>query len=192
MQLNVYLISHPIINKLSTQIMYSTKSKNYVNTYIYSQLNLFLIYEVLRKLVQTKKIYIKNIDYIEEIYIFNPKESYILLTNLENCGDIILYLKTIVPQLSLIHINLNKKQYINKNYLNDNIKNLEEKQKIVVIEQFLDNHSIIPLIDYLIYNIRIKSKTIKLICITCTNNILSIMNNRYPSLEIYTTKIISS
>nr|QVY57956.1 uracil phosphoribosyltransferase or UMP pyrophosphorylase [Betaphycus gelatinus] len=191
MQLNIYLISHPIIHKLSTQLIYSIKNKNNINIYNYAELNLFLIYEVLRRLIQTKTIYINNIDYIEEICIFNPQDSYLFLTNIEDCGDITSYLKTIMPRLSLVHINLNKKHYINKNYLNENIINLSNKQKIIVMEKFLNSYSIIQLIDYLIYNVKIKSNKIKLICITCTNNILDIINNKYPSLEIYTTKIIS-
>nr|QVY58161.1 uracil phosphoribosyltransferase or UMP pyrophosphorylase [Eucheuma denticulatum] len=192
MQLNVYLISHPIIHKLSTQLMYFTKNKNNINAQTYNGLNLFLIYETLRKLVRTKTIYMKNIDYIEETSMFNPQESYLLLTNIENCSDIITYLKNIIPKLSLIHINLNKKQYINKNYLSESIINIANNQKIIIMENFLDSNSIIQLIEYLIYNIKIKDNKIKIICITCTNNILEIINNKYPLLEIYTTKIINS
>nr|WCH56222.1 hypothetical protein [Calliblepharis sp.] len=190
MPLNIYIISHPIINKLSTDIIYSEKKDNQLYTHVYNQINFLLIYELLRKWIKIQNLYIKDIDYIKEISIFDPKESYLLFTNLENCCDIINNLKTIIPKLYLIHTytNENKENYIkihpNFNY---DIKN----NKIIIMEKILNNYSIINFIDNLINKYQITSTSIKIICIACNNNILKVINNKYSTLEIYTTKIIS-
>nr|WCH56422.1 hypothetical protein [Hypnea sp.] len=190
MQLNIYIISHPIINKLSTQIIYSTKQDNHLHIHINNQINFLLIYELLRKWIKIQNIYIKDIDYTKKISIFAPQESYLLLTNLENCCDIINNLKVIMPKLSLIHTYMSKNN--NKDIrihhtLNYDIKN----NKIIIMEQILNNYSIIDLIDDLINNYQIAITCIKIICIACSNNILDIINKKYSSLEIYTTKIIN-
>nr|YP_010902975.1 hypothetical protein REP59_pgp005 [Hypnea flava]WCH55029.1 hypothetical protein [Hypnea flava] len=192
MTLNIYIISHPIINTLSSQIIYSIKENNKINESIYNEMNFLLIYELLRKWIKVKNIYIKNINYIKEISIFNPSESYTLCANLEKCYNIIDHLKVLIPKLSIIHTytytdgNCNTKIYYNSKQ-GKKLKN----NKIIIIEQILNNNSIINLVNELInqYNIHITS--IKIICIACNNRVLELINKKYSKLEIYTTKIIN-
>nr|YP_010904371.1 hypothetical protein REQ04_pgp005 [Catenella fusiformis]WCH57622.1 hypothetical protein [Catenella fusiformis] len=188
MQLNIYLISHPIINKLSTEIIYSTSKDNCIHTHTYSQLNLFLIYEVLRRYIKIQNIYVKHLKYTKEICIFYPKESYLFLANIEEYGSTITNIKTIIPKVHVIHTIFNSKI---KEYIQNSITNIIKKQKIIIIEKLLDNFSIIQLLDYLIIDNNINIDTVKIVCIACTNNILEIIGNKYPSLKIYTTKIIN-
>lgn len=155
---------------------------------MYNQLNLFLIYEVLRKYIQTQNIYVKNLKYTKEICIFYPKESYLFLTDIEDCGSVINNIKIMIPQVNLIHTVFNNKV---KEYVENRIVNIVNKQNIIIMEKLLNNLSIIQLLDYLITNRKININTIKIICIACTNKILEVISNKYPSLKIYTTKIIN-
>nr|QCI06178.1 hypothetical protein [Dicranema revolutum] len=194
MQLNIFIISNPIINKLCNQIShYGTKGKNDIDTNISSQLKLLLIYEVLRKWINIQYIYIKDLDYIKEICIYSPTESYLLLTNVESCSNIIPNIKTIMPKLSLIHtyLNLTKETYINirENCLDDDIIGLMNRQKIIIMENILNNYAIMQLLDYLIFKQKINIHQIKIICIICTHKILKMIGSKYPLLNIYTAKI---
>nr|YP_009773986.1 uracil phosphoribosyltransferase or UMP pyrophosphorylase [Caulacanthus okamurae]QIZ74603.1 uracil phosphoribosyltransferase or UMP pyrophosphorylase [Caulacanthus okamurae] len=194
MQLNVYLISNPIISKLSHQIIYSAEKKNNIYIDIQCQLNLFLIYETLKKWIKIENIYIKNIDHIKKKCIFDTQESHLLLTNIQDCSNIISNIKTILPKLYIVHtcIDEKTKQYININddYLGKDIINTIKKQKIIIIQTLLNNNSIIQLLNYLTLNHKINVNAIKIICTGCTTNILEMISNEYPSLEIYTTQII--
>uniref|UniRef100_UPI003001F160 hypothetical protein n=1 Tax=Anunuuluaehu liula TaxID=3049639 RepID=UPI003001F160 len=191
MQLNVYLISHPIIQKLSNTIINSKPENNQIYNYNTSSLGFLLIYEVIRKWIKTQNIYIKNIELTKELYVFNSKESYLIIANLMDCNQIISGISLLLPQVHLQHINLNtyKKKYINNDCIDSNIINIIKKQKIIIIERFLSNYSIIKLLDYLLLKQHIKISQIKIMCITCTNSICEQLGNKYQSLEIYTTKI---
>lgn len=193
MQLNVYLISHPIIKKLSSTIIYSKTKNDQIYNYYISSLGLLLIYEVIRKWIKTQNIYIKNIELTKELSLFNYKESYLIMTNLMDCNQIISGISIILPQVHLQHINLNeyKQKYINNDCIDSNIINIIKTQKIIIIEKFLNNYSIIKLLDYLLSKQDINVNQIKIMCITCTNSILELLGNKYPYLEVYTTKIYS-
>nr|YP_010902776.1 hypothetical protein REP55_pgp005 [Hypnea nidulans]WCH54631.1 hypothetical protein [Hypnea nidulans] len=191
MPLNIYIISHPIISILSTQIIYSLSKNNKTNEPVYDEINFLLIYELLRKWIKVTNIYIKDINQIKEISVFNPKESYILFTNLEKCYNIIIHLKTLIPKLSLVHINTYKDNNNNKIYFNSNREQYFINNKIIIVEKILNNNSIIDFVHELINDYKIQITSIKIICIVCNQKVLEIINKRYSNLEIYTTKIIN-
>lgn len=192
MTLNIYIISHPIINTLSSQIIYSIQENNEINESIYNEINFLLIYELLRKWIEVKNIYIKNIDYIQEISMFNPNESYTLFANLEKCYNIIDSLKILIPKLSIIHTYTYKdRNYNAKIYYNSNQEKKLKNSKIIIIEKILSNNSIINFVTELVKQYNIHITCIKIICIACHNKILELINKKYSNLEIYTTKIIN-
>lgn len=195
MRLNVYLVSHPIIQKISAQMIYSIDSKNPISyNYHGSQpLHMLLIYEVIRKWIKIYKIYIPYIDFIKESYVFDSKDSYIIITNLMNCGNILPNINSILPQVYIQHLNLNNTSMtnINDNDFNSNIINIIKSKKIIIMDNFL-KLSIIQLLDYLIITKEVKIETIKIICITCTNKTLEKIANKYPLMSIYTTKIYNN
>nr|YP_010903770.1 hypothetical protein REP92_pgp005 [Hypnea wynnei]WCH56622.1 hypothetical protein [Hypnea wynnei] len=192
MPLNIYIISHPIISTLSTQIIYSIQKNNKINESIYNEINFLLIYELLRKWIKVKNIYIKDINYIKEISIYNPKESYILFANLEKCYNIINSLKILIPKLSIIHTNTYKdKNYNTKIHYKYNQEKHLKNSKIIIVQQVLNNKSVINFIHELINHYNVHITSIKIICIACNSKILEIINKKYTNLEIYTTKIIN-
>lgn len=184
MRLNIYLISHPIIKQLSQDIINS----NLINEQIYKHntklLGYLLIYETIRRWVNIHYIYIKNIESYKEIYKFDTQESYIILTDLIECNDIISNISTILPKMGLQHINFKNNQQDNYEYIQT-----IGKEKIIIVEKFLNNYSVIRLIDYLVKKQKIKSSQIKIMCVTCSHSICEYLGNQYQSLEIYTTKI---
>nr|QOS04516.1 uracil phosphoribosyltransferase [Sarcopeltis skottsbergii] len=184
MRLNIYLISHPIIKQLSLSIINTSLKNKQIYQYNAKLLGCLLIYETVRKWIIIHYISIKNIDSKKELYKFDAKESYIILTNLTECGDIVSDINTILPQMYLQHINFNN--YYEDNYIH---LNMIKKEKIIIVEKFLNNYSIIRLLDYLLLEQKVRISQIKIICITCSHSICEYLGNKYQSLEIYTTKM---
>lgn len=194
MRLNVYLISHPVIQKLSTDIInYISQDRSIKHNYhLFHLLSILLIYEVTRKWIEPYNIYIPSIDSIKKLCIFNPRESYLVLTNLMHYGNILLDIHNILPKANIQHINTSSDQsvleYINNSFLKSNYNDEINYSKVVIIDSFL-NISIVKILDYLIAQKKINISQIKIICITCNNNILEQVGEKYPLINIYTTKI---
>nr|YP_010903174.1 hypothetical protein P4C74_pgp005 [Hypnea pseudomusciformis]WCH55228.1 hypothetical protein [Hypnea pseudomusciformis]WCH56821.1 hypothetical protein [Hypnea pseudomusciformis] len=193
MPLNIYIISHPIISILSTQIISSLQTNNKINEPIYSEINFLLIYELLRKWIKVKNIYIKDINKMKEISMFNPKESYILFTNIEKYYNIINHLKILMPKLSLRHIDIDKNNNdYTKIYFNSKNRKYPQNNKIIIVQKILNNDAIIHFINQLINEYKIHINSIKIICIACHKKVLEAINTKYSNLDIYTTKIINT
>nr|WCH55627.1 hypothetical protein [Hypnea pseudomusciformis] len=193
MPLNIYIISHPIISILSTQIISSLQTNNKINEPIYSEINFLLIYELLRKWIKVKNIYIKDINKMKEISMFNPKESYILFTNIEKYYNIINHLKILMPKLSLRHIDIDKNNNdYTKIYFNSKNSKYPQNNKIIIVQKILNNDAIIHFINQLINEYKIHINSIKIICIACHKKVLEAINTKYSNLDIYTTKIINT
>lgn len=184
MRLNIYLISHPIIKQLSLAIINTKLNNKQIYQYDAKLLGRLLIYETVRKWITIHYIYIKNIDSQKELYKFDPKESYRILANLVECADIVSDINTILPQMCLQHVNSNNHNKNSYKYIN-----IIKKEKIIIIEKFLNNYSIIRLLDYLLIEKKVQVSQIKIMCITCSNTICEYLGNKYQSLEIYTTKM---
>nr|YP_010903372.1 hypothetical protein REP76_pgp005 [Hypnea cornuta]WCH55825.1 hypothetical protein [Hypnea cornuta] len=192
MPLNIYIISHPIISILSTQIISSVQINNKINEPIYSEIHFLLIYELLRKWIKVKNIYIKDINEMKEISIFNPKESYILFANMEKYYNIVNHLKILMPKLLLKHIDIYKDNNdYTKIHFNSKHTNYLKNNKIIIVQKILNNNSIIYFVNQLINEYKIHINSIKIICIVCNKKILETINTEYSNLEIYTTKIIN-
>ena len=191
MQLNIYLISHPIIQTLANDFIYKQNLHIYKNTHNnYSQLGFLIIYEILRKSLKIHKIYIKKIHYIKEIYKLNKNKSYLILTDIIKSYSFINNALDLFPEVRVKHININQD--------NNRFNNITEYQitsnidtEILIIELNLNNYCILDTLNQLISKNKINSNSIKIICITCMNKILNKIGTKYPNLSIYTTKIIT-
>lgn len=194
MRLNVYIITHPIIKQLSNQLKhclyYNKTNQISKNSHLISYLYILLIYEVVRTWLKTSNIYIRNIDYIKPLCIFNSKESYLILTDIMSCNHAIVNIGNILPKVHIQHIDLciTSNIMINDHYLEDSILEIIQKQKIIIINNIL-TYSIIQLLDYLIITKNIKITQIRIMCLLCNNNVLEKIGYKYPTLSIYTTKI---
>ena len=192
MQLSIYLISHPIIQKLSNQLICSTHNNYKVQDILTNNpLHSLLIYETTRKWIIGYNIYIKNLNGIKKIYKFNNQESYLIITNFMDCGNIIHNVNRILPNVYIQHINLEKyrTRKINDNCIDNDIIKIIEKQKIIIMENFIKDYSIMKLLDYLFIHKKIRTNNIKITCVTCDSNVLEHIGAQYPQLQIYTTQI---
>nr|YP_010851519.1 Uracil phosphoribosyltransferase [Echinothamnion hookeri]WGH14369.1 Uracil phosphoribosyltransferase [Echinothamnion hookeri] len=182
MTLNIYEISHPIIKILLTRINKNRQEENY------KYIGFLLIYEIFRKYIDINKIYIKQIRKIKYYDVINKNKKYFILTNLSNTYDIINEIKTVLPQISIIHIDYSNTEQIEKSITNLKI-NLE-KDKILIIEKVTTNNTIINLIKYLKRKKNLHSKDINIGCIISSEETLNQIAHHYPQLKVYTTKII--
>lgn len=185
MQLNIYKVSHPIIQIILNQIKYYNNQNE--KNYYYKYIGLLLIYEMLRKYVQTNNIYIKRINDVKKITLSNYKTKYLILTDISKTYDMITDIKTVLPNLEIINIgdyNIKEIEY--------SIKHLVLKSKdtnIFIIEKTTSNNKIIKLIEYLKYNQNISTKNIIIGSITSYHETLIQIGNYYPELNIYTAEI---
>lgn len=192
MPLNIYVIAHPVIKKLSNQFINSKYKHNQIQQILNNNpLHILLIYEMTRKWVNGYNIYIKNLSHIKQIYKFDNQESYLIITNLMYCGNIINTINKILPQVYVQHLDLEKYKTIdiNDNCIEERIINIIEKQKIIIIENCIENYNILKILDYLLIYRKIQIHNIKIMCITCNSSILEHLGAKYPLLHIYTTRI---
>lgn len=195
MKLNIYLMSHPIIQKIANDLIH----KQNINTYYnhknnYSQLGFLIMYEILRKSLLINRIYIKKVNHTKEICTFSNKKSYLIITDLIKWHQIVNKAVNLFPQVTLQHFSLDKYENSSNNI---NISNVIKKinnqnTEIFIIELHLINYSIITILDKLILTNNTQSHLIKIVCITCCNNILNKIGKKYPNINIYTTKIITN
>ena len=185
MKLNIYVISHPII-----QILHNQNNENHIVKALEiknkSKIMLFLIYEILRKLIDINNIYICKLNHIQKLSIMNSQQENYIITNIINNYNLLQEIYETFPQTNIIHY------HINNNYSNliNNIKNLNEKTNIIIMEQFLMEDNIINLLKYIKNDIKIKEKQITIVCITCTHQILEKISQYYNAINLYTTNII--
>lgn len=185
MTLNIYTISHPIIQLLANSIINKTQSYHvYENNYKY--LGFLFIYEILRKHIITTSLYIPNIYATKHFYLVNPKTKLYILTDLSTNYKMITDIKIIIPNIEIIHI-----EYTNNETMNNVEKIITDylKIKIFILDEDIKNEKIIKLIEKLKFN-KIPLQNVCITCITCYERILHKLNNIYPKLKIYTTKII--
>nr|YP_009295885.1 uracil phosphoribosyltransferase [Schimmelmannia schousboei]AOM64820.1 uracil phosphoribosyltransferase [Schimmelmannia schousboei] len=187
MQLNIYIISHPIIEIMMNKIIYS--QSNNIQKY-YKKIGLLMVYEVLRKWMKIQTIYIKQINQIKELCILNTKESYVIITNLVESYPMITDIDDLLPSINIQHIN----QPIDPIKLQNSyiLQKINNTSKILIFELFLNNYEIIKLLNYLLLKKNIKTSQIKILCITCNHKILEKLGQMHPKLNIYTTKIITN
>ncbi len=180
MPLEIYELSHPIIKIISSNLE--------SNKYNYRYIGLLLIYEMFRKHVITKKIYIKNIKQIKVFNVINKQKNYLILTNICETHELIGDIKMLIPNLQIIHINYEQISNV-KNSLKELIIDSQQSE-IFIIEKIIKNDNINHLLTYLNNEKKIQNENIKIGCIMSNENILQKIGNKYSELKLYTTNII--
>nr|YP_009392580.1 uracil phosphoribosyltransferase [Caloglossa monosticha]ARW61142.1 uracil phosphoribosyltransferase [Caloglossa monosticha] len=191
MQLNIYLISHPITQILSNSFTYQNINIDINENNNKKYLSLLLFYEIMRKNLKIKNIYVKQILKLKTIYLPDFYQQNYIITDLSNTYFMISEIKAIIPNFNIINID-----QLNLNYnLNDKIikmlkQNQKIKKKIIIFETILIQNYILELIESLIKKLKINAKEINIACLVCNNQILNEISQKYPKLNVYTTKII--
>nr|QCI08078.1 hypothetical protein [Plumaria plumosa] len=186
MQLNIYLISHPIIKFLSDSIIYSQDNSITKNKYSH-HIGLLLIYEIMRKWTRIRNIYIKKLSYIQELSLLNSNQRYYIFTNLSQTYQIVTEIESLLPNIQIIHAEYNKHISYPSNMIFSDFQ--KKNIKIIILERILYQDYIVKLIQELNINKKIPLDQINIACISCYKPILDIIGKAYPELNIYTTKI---
>nr|UAD87301.1 hypothetical protein [Gracilaria pacifica] len=184
MGLNIHTLIHPTIQKLADEIIYQKSYQPFECKNNEKTLGMLIFYETLRKWLKIDNIYIKKIDMLQESHLSNQLDKYLVITNIIECYNILADVERILPESYLQHIDLN-----DINAISNYHKKLKE-YKIIIFEKFLKNYAIIEIINYLQINNKINLNDVKIICLTCSNNVLKYLAKKYPQLNIYTIKII--
>nr|QCI05939.1 hypothetical protein [Dasysiphonia japonica] len=187
MLLNIYILSHPIIKLLSPSITQLNTNEE-INHDNIKYIGIFLIYEITRKYISLESIYIKKIFYIQEIHLPNKNEEYYIITDLVKTYKIIGEIQNLIPNIKILHIN-NQRSLSEINIKEEN-NCLNQNKHIIIFENIITTNLIINLIEQLNNKNNIKIKNIHITCIACYNQVLDELGQRYPQLNLYTTKII--
>ena len=180
MKLNIHLLSHPVIQNLSSMTKNSSYSYNIMNQY-FKYLGLFIIYETIRTWTKIHKLTVKTTKQKKDSIIIDPKESYTIVFNNLNYVNMFQEIQSILPRLKLKLIKQNDKQ----------LKfSQDTRQKILIVHYQMD----IPYIKYILnslHNIhKFKLEQIRIACVECQTSQLIQLGETYSNLTIYTTKII--
>nr|YP_009398353.1 uracil phosphoribosyltransferase [Thaumatella adunca]ARW67539.1 uracil phosphoribosyltransferase [Thaumatella adunca] len=188
MSLNIYHISHPIIQILSTYISNQRNNDKFSYEYYYRYTGFLLIYETLRKYIKLEAIYIKQLYSVKNLNVLNPKNKYLICTNISQTYHIITDIKSIVPNIKILNINYKD----NKNIKNsiDEMKISLKDTKIFIVEKKTNDENILNLIQYLKDEKHISLSNINLTSIFINHQTLNKLGSKYPELKVYTTKII--
>nr|YP_009392785.1 uracil phosphoribosyltransferase [Bostrychia tenella]ARW61347.1 uracil phosphoribosyltransferase [Bostrychia tenella] len=191
MTLNIYTISHPIIQFLASSIINQNTEQNvYEKNCQY--IGLLFIYEVLRKYTKIEELYIKKMYSTKNFYLINLQTKFYIFTDLSKNYKMVTEIKILLPNIEIIHIEYRNNDTMNKNTEN-NIKHIKIKYsniKIFILDEIVNNEQIIKIIKYLETQTKISLNNIILACIACYDDILHKLDNIYPQLKVYTTKIV--
>lgn len=183
MKLNIHLISHPLIQNLSSISSHISSQYSLLNQYL-KYLGLFIIYETIRTWTITYKLKIKTNQTKKEFIIIDPKESYTLIFNDLDYVSMLQEIQFILPKMDLKLIKHKNKEQLNISY--------NTHHKVLIVNNKMNVTYIKHLIENLKYTYNINLNQIRLACIECTTNQLIKLSERYSNLTIYTTKIIDT
>nr|ARW60301.1 uracil phosphoribosyltransferase [Laurencieae sp.] len=187
MQLNIYKISHPIIQLLSNVAIIKSNNK-VMDSYYYKNLGMLLMYEILRKYVSVQKIYIKSVYSTIQLNLINQREQYFVITDLSTTYEIVSDIKTLLPNIDII--NIGYKDILNDSNSINNIQLNNQNTKIFILEKKLNSVATINTVKYLISNNKIPINDINIACIISEQNILRQLSYNYPTIKVYTTQIL--
>nr|YP_009395483.1 uracil phosphoribosyltransferase [Polysiphonia infestans]ARW64463.1 uracil phosphoribosyltransferase [Polysiphonia infestans] len=186
MQLRIYKISHPLIKLMLGRINTECIS-NIDREYCERYMGFLIIYEILRKSIILKRIYIGLLGGTKEIEITDNKTKNIILTNTSETYSMITEIKCIISNLEVIHLEYDNEIRI-ENYIKNN-STMNKSSCILILEKITKDYQIMNLLDYLISTENITQNQISIGNIFSKSEVLKKISKRYPELKIYTTQV---
>nr|YP_009314626.1 Uracil phosphoribosyltransferase [Liagoropsis maxima]SCW22880.1 Uracil phosphoribosyltransferase [Liagoropsis maxima] len=191
MSINIYTLKHPLVlNWISYLINPSLDKINKAE--LLNKLAIALLYEVTRKSIDVRNLYIKYLDFINEIYLISGKKIHLFCSDLTISQIITKDVTNLIPNLTVYPVILNW-----YNNLWDIIPNYQffpetiQDNNIIIFEEELHAFKVSTIIK----NILIRKgdiNNIQICCITCTHHELEKLNNQYPNVHVYTATIINN
>nr|YP_009392994.1 uracil phosphoribosyltransferase [Caloglossa intermedia]ARW61556.1 uracil phosphoribosyltransferase [Caloglossa intermedia] len=191
MRLNIYLISHPIIKILSNSSKYQTTDTSSNEQIRQKYLGFLLFYEIMRKNFYTRTVYIKQISDSKTVFMPDPQKQNYIITNLLDTYSIVSKITEIIPNLNIINISQPDISQETTGKIQEILKyNRKFEKKIVIFETTLIQNYTTHLIEFLINKLKISIKEIDIACLICSHQVLNKISQKYPQLNIYTTRIM--
>lgn len=187
MPLNIYTFSHPIIQLLTNSIINKEPNKS-LYQFNYQYIGLLLMYEILRNHIETKILYVKYLNFTQDYHLIDSKKKLYILTDLSKTYQMTTKINILLPQIKIEHIDYQNLDMLNKTINKFNLNN--NNNMFFILEKTLKSEKIMIIIKYLIKHTPLSLKNISICCTICSHEILNKLGKLYPSLQIYTTKII--
>ena len=185
MPINIYTIKHPLILNWTNHLIHQTNSYHDTQELV-NKISLALIYEVCRKKISSKTLYIKYIHQIHKIWLTDHRKISLLCPNLHILQAISKDARILFPTIrihGLILTEHNNNWHINP--LNISQPTLQETHNIIILENELKTNRIKAILEY-IYNHHGGKPQIQICCNNCTTKELDNLGQDYSTLDIYT------
>lgn len=190
MKLNVYVVTHPIIQQL-VSILKNKKIHNTIYNKTSQHLGIFLIYETIRNWLKNQQLYIKNLKITKKLSLTNPQESCTIITNIPQNLNLIQGIQEFIPNCQINFLNLCKTDEgweVNSEF-NFIPSDINKNKKIIILDKNIQTEAMITLINHLIIKKQVEINQIRISSITCSTHTLKILGSKYPKLNIYTTEV---
>lgn len=186
MKLNINLVSHPIIQSLSSIAVNKSFPPNIMHQ-ILKQLALLIGYEILRNWIKIYRITIQQTQAIKTISMIDPKESYVFISNEITWLTFFQDMQLILPDCKLQLIQ--HQDITGANIAFTKCKEIKAHSKIIIINHNLDAEYILKILHRFVTQYQMNIDQIRIACITCKINQLVKISNQHSKLHIYTGKI---
>ena len=187
MQLNIHLISHPIIKSLLQEASCINQSPRIKNQAI-KQLGIFAVYEITRNWLKIYRLNIKQIQKRKTVHAFDPKEAFFIISNSLNSLRFFYAVQDLMPFSELKIIKKNEINHKDNNLAE--LKTINSYAKIIIAMNQLEASYVIKLLKCLSVNQGIASSQIRLVSINCNKDELVKLSKAYNKIEVYTAQII--
>lgn len=177
MQLQINIASHPLIQHWSGVLENNNNPGTILRTAC-SELGKWITYEIMREWLVTETIELKA---NTTISLINSHYKYIIVIIMPYGFILAEGARALLPTANIVLVNYN-------NIINNVPAQLNSFTKILVLDLFLDEATITPLLNDFIQKGAVLSN-IKIACLECGTSQLNQLGQNWSKLEIYTTKV---
>jgi uracil phosphoribosyltransferase len=188
MSLNIYTIKHPLVLNW-TSCLLNTPVKEFEKFELIHKIGLALIYESTRRSINTVNLYVKKLDYLQDIHLRSSKFLYTVIIEIYLSQVLSKDILSLIPNTRLCSISISSPNYLQEVYTDLQSASEHRDKSIVVIVESLNQHQIIPIIE-MVKKVQGSLDNLQICCLTCSSEALQDLGAKYTYLNIYTTKII--
>jgi uracil phosphoribosyltransferase len=190
MPLNIYTINHPLTRMWTSNACNVQSSENEMIKLV-RKIGVVLLYEATRRSLSTHTIYVAGIEGIAEVSLFPKQSSYNIIADMYLSRILYDDIYELIPSVKIYPVYT--KMDDNQSIFNQNFGSIPQSfgdgQAMIIMERHLEIDRLFAMIELLLQR-GASIQQIQICCILCSTDILQTIGKRYPSLNIYTTKII--
>nr|YP_009314215.1 Uracil phosphoribosyltransferase [Izziella formosana]SCW22469.1 Uracil phosphoribosyltransferase [Izziella formosana] len=189
MGINIYTIRHPLV---LNWVNYLTHNKIHNNDRheLINKINLTLIYEACRKIIQGNALYIKYIDQINEVWLTDNSRIDLFSSNINILQMIGKDIRDMIPNLNIHLVSWQNHSDSKSQPISTNGANIltRTNTNIIILEEELESDNIVSTLKQ-IQSRQHKTQKIQICCCYCNTKELDNLSQEYSELDIYTGQI---